>query len=221
MPLIAISGIDGAGKSTQLELLSAALERRGRRVERVWYRPGYSRRLDRARALVRRLRPAALPGADRPEARRAAFARPSVAAAWMVTAAIDTLIEYGAGVRRRLGAGAVVLCDRYLIDARLDLELRFPELAPWPTRLSAALEIACPEPDCQILLMIDEAEMRRRNRLAPEPFPDAPAIRAARHRAYRELAGNIAIAPIDASASVDEVHRAILARVDEAPGGLL
>lgn len=208
--LIALSGIDGAGKSTQLELLADELERRGRRPVRLWYRPGYSRRLDRARALIRRLRPVTLPGADRAEARAAAFARPGVSAAWMIAAVLDTLVEYGALARRHLGRGRDVLCDRYLMDARLDLELRFPQLDPWAARLSAALEVLCPVPDSQILLMISEEEMRRRNRLAAEPFPDPPQIRAARHRAYRELASNRSIAALDASGDPPSVHRAIL-----------
>jgi thymidylate kinase len=214
MTLIAISGIDGAGKSTQLELLASELERRGRDVERLWFRPGYSRRLDRTRALIRRVRPSSLPRADRAEARAAVFATPGVSAAWMLAATLDTLIEYGGVVRRMLGRGRVVLCDRYLLDARLDLVLRFPELDPWPARLFAGLEMLCPRPDCQILLMISADEMRRRNQQAPEPFPDPPAIRAARHRAYRELQHSASVAVIDGAGDPAAVHRAILDRLE-------
>lgn len=213
--LIAISGIDGAGKSTQLALLRDELERRGRRPEILWHRPGYSPRLDRGRALLRRLRPSALPGADRPEARAATFARPGVSRAWMLAACADTLLEYGALVRLRLARGRDVLCDRYLLDARLDLELRFPGRAGEVARLFAALERLCPRPDLELLLSIPVDEMRRRNRQAPEPFPDPPQIREARHRAYRELAASGQLGVIDASDDIGSVFAAVLAEVDK------
>lgn len=213
--LIAVSGIDGAGKSTQLALLRAELARRGRRPEIVWHRPGYSARLDRARALVRRLYPAALPAADRSGARAAAFARPGVSQGWLLAAWADTLLEYGALVRLRLARGRDVLCDRYLVDARLDLELRFPDQAAAIGALAASLERLCPRPDLHLLLSIPGPERRRRERAKREPYPDPPAIREARHRAYQKLAGCGGLAIVDAGGDIDSVFAAVLARVDE------
>ena len=214
--LVTISGIDGAGKSTQLALLREELERRGRRSEILWHRPGYSPRMDRARALIRRLRPGALPGADRPAERAAAFARPEIARAWLLAAGADTLVEYGVRVRLALARGRDVLCDRYLIDARLDLDLRFPERADEIAWLFSTLERLCPRPDVQLLLSVSAEARRRRNLAAPEPFPDPPELRESRHRRYQILAETGAFAVIDAGGEIDEVFRAVLARIDEA-----
>lgn len=208
--LIAISGIDCAGKSTQIELLRRHFERRGRAVEALWYRPGYSPALDGARALIRRLRPGALPTADRPGARARAFARPGVAEAWIAAALADTLVQYAVRVRALLALGRVVLCDRYLEDAALDFELRFPRLAGLSRRGVRALRLIAPIPDAAFLLTLDRDEMARRMAEKSEPFEDPPEVREARYRAYLEIASAGKLIPIDAGASEGQVHRRIL-----------
>lgn len=217
--LIAISGIDCAGKSTQIELLRRHFERRGRAVETLWHRPGYSPALDAARALIRRLRPAALPTAERPAERARAFARPGVAEAWVAAALADTLVCYAVRVRTLLARGRVVLCDRYLEDAALDFELRFPHLAAAARRGLRAVRVLSPVPDAAFLLTLERAEMARRMAAKDEPFPDPPAVREARYRAYREIAAAGKLIPIDATPPADVVHRRILERLEERGAG--
>ena len=40
--IVAISGLDGAGKSTQIDLLSKSLSAKGVRVRFLWARGGYT-----------------------------------------------------------------------------------------------------------------------------------------------------------------------------------
>lgn len=213
--LLSLSGIDCAGKTTQLELLEGALEREGHRVSRLWFRPGYSGLLDRLRAILRWFRPRALPTADRPEARAVAFGRPGVARLWAVMALLDTAIQYGVKVRVLRLMRRVVLCDRYLDDGLLDLDLRFPTLEVpnwWLTRL---VRWVTPTPDLALMLMLSHEEMRHRMVLKDEPFPDPEDIRDIRFRAYQAMADRDDIAVIDASGSIGLVHQAILATVEE------
>ncbi|MGE0328477.1 MAG: hypothetical protein AB7S68_39550, partial [Polyangiaceae bacterium] len=93
--LVSFSGVDCAGKSTQIGLLKANLER-GRVPHSVfWYRPGYSKELDALRRTIRRLRPGAIPAPKDNQARDAAFAKPGVTGAWVAVALADLLLQYG------------------------------------------------------------------------------------------------------------------------------
>lgn len=213
--IVAISGVDCAGKSTQIALLSRALEERGSRPVQLWYRPGYSPALDAARAWVRRLRPSALPDPGDRAAHARAFGRPAVRRAWIATAVIDTLTQYGARLRALRAAGRTVICDRYLDDALLDLQLRFPEAVAPGGAIERGLRAACAKPDRSFLLWLSHGEMLRRMQLKREPFPDPPELRDRRYRAYEGLANSGRFEVVDASRSIDEVHEDILARVLE------
>ncbi|MGM0574763.1 MAG: dTMP kinase [Myxococcota bacterium] len=209
--LIALSGIDCAGKSTQIERLSHALEARGRRPLVFWFRPGYSREMDALRAAVRRLRPGALPTADRVEVRREVFARPGVRRTWAAAALSDTVLQYAVKLRGHLLAGRTVICDRWLDDARLDLTLRFPDLTGPLDAAHRLIERVCPRPDRHLLLTVPHDEMLRRMAIKDEPFPDPPDVRDRRYDAYLRLAEGDRIHAVDGARPPEEVHREVLA----------
>jgi len=210
--LITFSGIDCSGKSTQIELLASALRERGHTVATIWFRPGYSSILDGARWLVRRIRPGLLPTSSQSAEREKVFANGAVRDAWIIMAMGDTLAQYALRVRALLLAGRTVLCDRYLEDARLDLQLRFSDRREAVDRSIAALQRICPRPTASFLLTLSREEIMRRMAVKAEPFPDAEAIREQRLGAYRALAGQSGFDVVDADRPVDAIHRDILAR---------
>lgn len=212
--LVAISGVDCAGKSTQIERLRTRAVSDGLRVHVMWYRPGYSRRLDAVRALVRRTRPSLMPKPGSSPRRETAFQRRDVRTAWIATALVDSFIEYGVVLRKLLRSNDLVICDRYLRDAELDLALRFPALA---TRLSTAfraVQATAPKPDVQILLMISRAEMERRAAEKNEPFPDPPELRAQRFARYEALAASHRMTVVEAERPVGEIHAEVWRTVE-------
>src|SRR5215212_10075642 len=97
--LIAFEGVEGAGKSTQLELLRAALEDRSREVV-VTREPGGTPAGERVRALLLDPEVELHPRAE----------------ALLFAAARAELVERV--IRPALERGAVVLCDRY-VDSSL------------------------------------------------------------------------------------------------------
>ena len=217
--LIAFSGIDCAGKSTQLELLGDHLLDAGHQVKTLWYRPGYSVTLDRARSLARRVlrsvgpstaREGVLPNADDPKARTAAFSKPGVSEAWIAMALADTAAVYGARLRLLMARGNTVICDRYLLDAALDFSFRFPAHEKATNAAVAALTTICPRPDIHVLLTLPHDEMLRRMEIKNEPFPDPPRIRDARYAEYLEHATRPGVTAIDASGTPTEVHQRVL-----------
>ena len=96
---ITFEGLDGSGKSTQLRLLGAALEARGKRVITL-RQPGGTALGDRIRALLLDSRSEEALGPIAPEAEMAL----------MFADRAQSLAEV---IRPALARGAVVLCDRY------------------------------------------------------------------------------------------------------------
>ena len=211
-----ISGVDLAGKTTQLAGLRAWLEERRDAVIQRWHRPGYSPLLDGARRVIRGVRPSALPRAGRSEARTRAFERPRVRAAWTAMACADTLAMHAVRTRLDVARGKVVLCDRYVEDALLDLQLRFPEQPH--ALIAATLRAACPVPDTSLLLMIPWSEIERRMASKAEPFPDDLETRRRRFHAYQELADSGRFVVVDAARPIDAVQDDLRDRVAAALG---
>jgi len=204
--LIAFSGIDCSGKSTQIERLRRALVCRGDRTRVLWLRPGYSPLLDALRLLMRRVRPSALPTTADPAARERIFRKGRIQWVWTAAALLDAIWQYGVGVRWSLLLGHTVICDRYVEDGLLDLRLRFPALRTegWP--LARLLGAAAPKPTVMILLVIPRQEMLRRMAVKNEPFPDAPEIRDQRYLEYLRFTDRGYVA-VDGARPVEVVHR--------------
>lgn len=213
--LISLSGVDGCGKSTQVELLSRWLIQRGRTVRALWFRPGYSRRLDAVRGWVRRRRPGLLPPPGPSAAREKLFRRPRTRQLWLATAILDTGFEYAVVLRRHLLAGVDVVCDRFIEDARIDLELRFPELATITRSCFKLVERTCPRPDVHLFLRVDLRELERRLAQKQEPFPDDEAVRAQRYLVYEQRFVRPRYHVVDGSLPAQQIQDAIRALVAE------
>lgn len=212
--LITLSGIDGSGKSTQIQRLEDTLRSDGLRTYRFWLRPGYSQELDALRALVRRVAARSLPTADEREAREAAFQKPGVNHAWVFMALLDLLFQYGLKLRALLQRYDVVICDRYLIDAELDFILRFPELRAQMNTALRLFHFGLPNPDLSLLLMIPFDEMESRLALKNEPFPEPPEGRRIRWQHYARLVDTPEFTTINAAEDIESVHSSIMNHVD-------
>ncbi len=213
--------MDGSGKSTQIRLLKQSLEQGGRTVCVRWLRPGYGPELDWARATIRTFRPGAMPHqhvSDRQRAaRQQAFARPAVRATWRRLACADALLQWGMKVRLELMAGRVVIADRWWEDALLDLDFRFPG-DHIEQRLSVrSVTHLLPTPHHRFLLMVPPDISAERCAQKNEPYPDDVQQRARRYTAYRQLASAGTHTVIDATQSVETVHRHLCNAVGTQP----
>ena len=198
--LIAFEGVEGAGKSTQLELLRRALEGRGREVV-VTREPGGTPAGERIRGLL--LDPAAELH-PRTEALLFAAARAEL---------VERVIRPG------LERGAVVLCDRYL-DSSLAYQGGARGLGRGPVEEVNRFATGGLLPDLVVLLDLDPAEGLRRRRRDPDRIEgqDLGFHRRVRD-AFRDLAAADPkrFAVVDGSAPVPEVA----ARIEAAVIGLL
>src|ERR671923_621088 len=194
--LIAFEGVEGAGKSTQLDLLRDELERRGHEVV-VIREPGGTPVGERVREVL-------LDPAVDLDAR---------AEALLFAAARAQLVEQV--IRPALERGAVVLCDRYL-DSSLAYQGGGRGLGRGPVREVNRFATGGLLPDLVVLLDLDPADglARRRGERDRIEVEDLAFHRRVRD-AFRELAaadpGRFAV--VDAAGPVDRVAAQVLAAV--------
>lgn len=216
--LIVFSGLDGAGKSTQIERLAERLRREGHNPLVIWTRGGYTPLFSAVKAALRRLsRGRAVPPAGPSQQRKEAMARPGTRRLWLALAMLDLLWVYGVQVRSQRWRGHAVICDRYLADSELDFRLNFPQERFDRSLLWRLLVWATPRPDISFLLLIPVEESMRRAQLKHEPFPTPPDVLAERLRGYETLASRgLWRYVLDGGRPLDELADGIAAAVDAA-----
>lgn len=211
--IVAVSGTDGAGKSTQIDLLVAHLGDRGRSARVMWHRPGYSAEAQLLKDLYRKLRPGA-PPPGRSDARDALLAHGGAGRLWRIMAYMDCALQWGLKARWWSWTGAVVLVDRYLMDAELDLRHLFPAndvVRGLPWRLVRAL---CPEPALRVVLTVASEEAIRRCAGKHDPFPVPDDVRRQREQAYLALTSDERWTIVDATPPVEDVQRDLQALIE-------
>ena len=184
--LVVLSGIDGAGKSTQIELLKDFYQHQGLSPVCLWTRGGYTSIFNALKGIARRLSGGKLPASGPGKQRDELLQRNWVQSFWLTIAILDLIRVYGVQVRWWLLRGKPVLCDRYLWDTLIDFKLAFPNIRVEEWLLWKILVWLTPRPDAAFLLMIPLDESERRCQMKYEPFPDTPEMRAKRFAAYKE-----------------------------------
>jgi len=200
--LIAFEGVEGSGKSTQLELLRRVLEGRGGPRDRRGGPP-----VSQGREVVVTREPGGTPAGERV---RSVLLDPGVelhprAEALLFAAARAELVE--AVIRPALERGAVVLCDRYL-DSSLAYQGAARGLGQGPVEEVNRFATGGLLPDLVVLLDLDPASgLRRRagalDRIEAQDLGFHGRVR----QAFRDLAAADPdrFAVVDAAASVPEV----------------
>jgi dTMP kinase len=192
---VTFEGLDGSGKTTQVELLRAALEEEGRNVVAT-REPGGTRFGEQVRDLV-------LSGTDlTPWAETALF-----------LAARAELVERV--IRPALERGSDVLSDRYL-----DSSLAYQGLARG-LGVERVLELNLHAtrgllPDRTFVILVDPDESARRTGVARDRIErEGDGFRGAVDRAYRELAQMFPrrLVPVDGTLAPDDLAREIRGRL--------
>jgi thymidylate kinase len=165
--VIALSGLDGAGKTTQAEALAASLCKLGYDARVVWVPIGNNPALRRfASAFKRRL--ARLPigplaDADGAVADRRVLSRvaesPEIDGRWRALAAAiwsTVITAANAGSLRRLARGTrvggrIVIFDRYVLDTIVELRFSYAPEGRMPLQ-EALVRLLAPAPSCAFLL---------------------------------------------------------------------
>ena len=171
--IIVFSGIDGAGKSTQIEMLTQQMVQQERPVSSVWSRGGYTPGFELLKRSVRTVLGKKSIPSGRDEKRDKTMSNSLVSRLWLIIAMLDLLVLYAVTIRIKSLLGRVIICDRYLGDTFIDFSLNFPNSnfeKMWLWRLLVAMS---PKPDIGFLFVLPVEESIRRSKLKKEPFPDS------------------------------------------------
>ena len=202
---ITFEGLDGSGKSTQLERVAARLERLG--VPHVVTRePGGTPFADLLRELFLRREAAQVDGV--------------VELMLVFASRRQHLIEV---IEPALAAGAVVLCDRFT-DSTYAYQGGGRGVQPESIAQADRLATGARAPDRTLFFDLppEEAQRRRRGHAADRIDRESLAFYRRVHAAFRE---RIAAEParfrvIDAAAPIEAVARAVEQALDDIPGPL-
>ena len=208
--LIALSGIDGSGKSTQLDLIQAHFKKKGKSVVYLWTRGGNTPGIEWLKSLGRKVMGKKLPPSGHSKKRDEMFGNFWIQRAWIIIAIIDLLRIYAFSIRWHILRGRLVICDRYLRDTLIDFKILFPQIDIENWRLWKVLVWCTPKPNLQCLLMIPESLSEKRCLEKYEPFPDTPEKRKKRYKLYNESSKMNHWLIIDSTRSVKEVFEDII-----------
>ncbi|WP_067515005.1 dTMP kinase [Endozoicomonas ascidiicola] len=172
--IVVFSGTDGAGKSTQIELLQSYLSSKNCKTKYLWARGGYTPLFSSVKNIARWLLRKKLPGAGESKERDQILNKSSVSSLWLFIAILDLLFFYGIYARYCSILGYVVICDRYLEDTCLDFKRNFSGKFNETGILWRALLLFAPKPNHSFLLYVPVEVSIERSKLKKEPFPDSP-----------------------------------------------
>ena len=194
---ITFEGIDGVGKSTQLDLLQTWLESRGQEVVRT-LEPGGTELGKEIRHLLLHRKGDVAPRAE------------------ALLYAADRAHHVATKIRPALEAGKVVLGDRYF-DSSVAYQGAARELDVEEVRNISLWAVDNLIPDLTVLLDLDaKAAISRRNQTGTEPDrlerEKVDFFERARNQ-YLELAKEPRFLVVDATLSIDEIQQQIRARV--------
>lgn len=213
--LVALSGTDGSGKSTHAEALSAAFDGCHIKNRIVWSRGGSSPFTDHALRLARRfVRRGSHPnGASgpAPEAtlarRRAAMRSPLLGTGWTLLVAGDLWWRYFRSVGLPLLKGDVVICDRYVYDALVELSAYADQPDPLHSRAGRLLMALSPKPD--VAFWLDVAPESAAARAAS---PETVDFLAEQRERYAALARRGLLTPIANEGDLEQANDRLVRR---------
>lgn len=184
--LIEFSGLDCAGKSTQINLLKEYYENQGYHVEVIWSRGGYTPGITWLKELVRRGGNKS-PEEQTEEERLAKVNRKPQGGRLLLWLSIVDLIAYwGIFFRQWSKKDRMLFCDRYFWDTYIDFTLKYPQTKFEKWFVWKILQKCYRKPDCSFVLTITPEESMRRSNLKFEPFPEPEEKRALRLDKYME-----------------------------------
>jgi thymidylate kinase len=205
--VVAISGVDCSGKSTQIAALIEAVRKRGERPYFIWFRVGHTPVINLVKdVLLGKVRTPLT--AQRARVMSSSWKR----SLWLHIAFADVALLTAVHIRMLPLLGYNVVCDRYIEDSEHDLIVNFGEYAAQFPAWKFVKAIAA-KPDVHILLDLPFEEARRRSIETNEPDADPDEKRLRRAALYEKMKNQSDYAILDAKKSSDEISSAVFTLV--------
>lgn len=215
--LVALSGLDGSGKSGQAAALADRLEVLGYDTVVVWTRLGSGHRLRSLGGSAKRLlapllgssQAAPMPSRYAEHAAPADPVRSSrersrvLSFGWALVVVLDHLAEQRRNVREHLRAGRVVVCDRWTLDSLVHLRYRYAASTPLFLH-ELLLRTFAPRARVAFLLQVPGSVAYDRK---PDQYTREQLEHQERH--YAEAARELGIDVLDGTRPVAEIADAL------------
>lgn len=185
--LIVFSGIDSAGKSTQIELLKKHLYEKNIRFKVIWSRGGYTSIFEFLKNAIRMVFGKKLPDPGRNASRQNMFEKKSVSKIWYILGMLDLIRLYFFSFRLYRLFGYTIIADRYLWDTYVDFKISLKNIDIEKSFLWKLAVKLSPKPYKSILLYISPETSFQRSILKDEPHFDSLEIRSKRIGIYDTL----------------------------------
>jgi len=215
--MIVFSGLDGAGKSTQINLLKAVYTKKGITSLIFWSRGGYSPGMILLKSLfIKKKRK--LEECDNPAIinQKKKFSNTLIRKTWLFLSILDLIYFYGVYIRIKELFGVKVICDRYIFDTSIDFKLNFPQEKVDKWLIWKLLKIVALKPQKHFVITISIEESTKRSKLKNEPFPDSIEVLRKRLNQYLKfISNNSSAVQVDGSKSIDSVNRIILEEINK------
>ena len=126
--LLAFSGLDCSGKSTQIDLLKDYFIKNNKKQLVFWSRGGYTPGFQKLKYLLRRFSGKKLPHPGFSPQREKALSNPFIRRVWLTIAILDLIYYYAIYLRLKKLLNYNIICDRYLMDTNIDFKLTYPQV---------------------------------------------------------------------------------------------
>ena len=213
--IIFFSGLDGAGKSTQIDILKNHYLNQNKKVYYFWSRGGYTPGFQRLKNILRRSLKNKLPKSGKSPQREKSFANPLIKRTWLIISILDLIFYYSIFLRIKLLLGYNIICDRFILDTNVDFSIAYPDEKFEDWLLWKILLRCSIKPNHHFLLLINVKESMKRSLLKFEPFPDSFETLVKRLSYYEIYSKNTTkIKTIWCNKSIDEVSKIILKNIN-------
>lgn len=213
---IAFSGLDGSGKSTQIDLLKEYFVSNKKSVLVFWSRGGYTPGFVFLKKCLRLIAGTKLPKAGNSKERDKRIGNPKIQRIWLNISLLDMIFYYSIYLRiQKMLLRKTIICDRYIYDTFIDFKLTFPNqdfenFFLWRTLNKLALK-----PSKHFVALVSVEESRKRSIIKGEPFPDTAETLKNRLSFYQEYLKSPNSIYIDGLDDRLDIHNRIVNEVVE------
>jgi len=210
--VISFSGIDGCGKSSQIEIITDRWDTKRVKYKVIWARPGSTPGLLLAKKIYRTVFRSA-PKVGRSEKRTNMLKSSNIGKLWLYLSMMEIVFIYAIITRLYAFMNYRVLCDRNFADALIDYEVMLEDQF-YDTKFGRTMRSIC-SADLSVLFDISIEESDRRCIEKYEPYPDLPEEKKLRYNLYQKYKLTHAHFIIDGELSKNNITDILMARIHE------
>jgi len=202
--VISFSGIDCAGKSTQIDLIAKSFKDKNKKVKIIHSRGGYTPLLEAVKTLIRKDKGLNI---EKQDVYREQIHKNSKKRKILLWVSIfDIALYYGIYFRLVEIFGTKILADRYFWDSYIDFKLKYSEFDFENWLVWKLAKLIYLKPKKAIIYTIPTELSMYRSTLKDEPWPENAEQRKIRIEKYmEEIENGRWTSIIDATPSIEEV----------------